>query len=177
MSNRLGYVKNPFVIAIVAILIMLCTSCSVKSVDDYYIENIEVIADGAQTVTISIRCDTVLNNLDKLDSELKKGDYIPSDGVILQQSTYALRENNTVFDALEKATKYNNFQLESQKGYIKGIAYLYEFSCGPLSGWIYKVNGESQNVGCNNYILKDGDVVEWLYTCDLGRDMNSNAIS
>ena len=55
--------------------------------------------------------------------------------------------------------------------YIRGINYLYEFSCGPLSGWMYKVNGEYPNYGCSKYKLKDGDVIEWVYTCDLGQDV------
>ena len=53
--------------------------------------------------------------------------------------------------------------------YIRGIHYLYEFSCGPLSGWMYLVNGKTTNLGCSNYPLKDGDYVEWVYTCDLGK--------
>ena len=55
--------------------------------------------------------------------------------------------------------------------YIQGINYLYEFSCGPLSGWMYKVNGEFPNRGCSKYELNDGDVIEWVYTCNLGMDV------
>ena len=55
--------------------------------------------------------------------------------------------------------------------YIQGIHYLYEFSCGPLSGWMYRVDGEFPNFGCSKYRLKDGQVIEWVYTCDLGKDV------
>ena len=55
--------------------------------------------------------------------------------------------------------------------YKRQIHYLYEFSCGPLSGWMYLVNGKTTNLGCSNYPLKDGDYVEWVYTCDLGKDI------
>ena len=55
--------------------------------------------------------------------------------------------------------------------YVQGINNLYEFSCGELSGWMYRVNGVFPNYGCSKYVLKDGDVVEWVYTCDLGRDV------
>ena len=54
---------------------------------------------------------------------------------------------------------------------MQGINYLYEYSCGPLSGWMFRVNGEYPGKGCSNYILQDGDQVEWVYTCDLGRDV------
>lgn len=33
------------------------------------------------------------------------------------------------------------------------------------------MNGAFPNYGCGMYELKDGDVVEWVYTCDLGRDV------
>ena len=55
--------------------------------------------------------------------------------------------------------------------YISGINYLYEFALGDLSGWIYFVNGESPSVSCDQYQLKDGDFVEWLYSCELGNDL------
>ena len=42
---------------------------------------------------------------------------------------------------------------------------------GELSGWMYRVDGWFPNYGCSRYQLQDGDVVEWLYTCDLGADI------
>ena len=61
--------------------------------------------------------------------------------------------------------------------YIEGIHNLYEFDCGDLSGWMYKVNGWFPNYGCSRYQLKQGDVIEWVYTCDLGKDVGGgNAV-
>ena len=57
--------------------------------------------------------------------------------------------------------------------YIEGINNIYEFSCGELSGWMYCVNGEYPNVGCSDYKIKDGDNIEWYYTCDLGEDLKN----
>ena len=37
----------------------------------------------------------------------------------------------------------------------------------------YSVNGWFPNYGCSRYQVKDGDVVEWRYTCDLGEDLGS----
>ena len=59
--------------------------------------------------------------------------------------------------------------------YVSGIGYLYEFDYGDLSGWMYRVNGETPSVGCAEYALSDGDQVEWLYTCDLGNDLEPAA--
>ena len=58
--------------------------------------------------------------------------------------------------------------------YIEGINNLYEFDCGELSGWMYKVNGNFPNYGCTNYKIKNGDNIEFVYTCDLGKDVGGD---
>jgi hypothetical protein len=60
---------------------------------------------------------------------------------------------------------------EPERRGIAGINNLYEFDVGELSGWMYKVNGWYPNYGCSRYQVKDGDLIEWNYTCDLGRDL------
>ena len=55
--------------------------------------------------------------------------------------------------------------------YVKGIADLYEFAYGNLSGWIYRVNEEVMAVGCGQAVVKPGDVIEFLYTENLGEDL------
>ena len=42
---------------------------------------------------------------------------------------------------------------------------------------MYKVNGWFPNYGCSSYYLKDGDVIEWVYTCDLGKDVGDNSMA
>lgn len=124
--------------------------------------------------TISVRCDTILNNLSRLKPEKKE--LIPENGVILETRTANFFEGETVFDLLTRELKNNKIHIEFNKtingsAYIEGINNIYEFDCGDLSGWQYKVNGETPNVGCSDYILKHGDVVEWVYTCDFGNDI------
>ena len=36
---------------------------------------------------------------------------------------------------------------------------------------MFRVNDWFPNYGCSRYVLKDGDTVEWVYTCDLGKDV------
>ena len=56
--------------------------------------------------------------------------------------------------------------------YIEGLNHLYEFDCGPESGWMYKVNDWFPNYGCSAYSLKNGDKIVWCYTCNgLGADV------
>lgn len=132
-------------------------------------------ASDEPSVTISIRCDTVLDNMDSL-SDAAAG-IIPADGVILAETELTLSEGESVFDLLSRATRDNNVHMEYsstpiyQSSYIEGIGNLYELDCGPLSGWMYRVNGVFPNYGCSKYAAQDGDVIEWVYTCDLGEDV------
>lgn len=143
-----------------------------QSVEDYYLEHIDDITEDSQTVFLSINCSTVLDNAEKLDKGLER--YV-GNGEILPKTEYVLREKDTAYDLLLRAVRYNKIQLEhKENGYIMGINYLYEFSCGELSGWMYRVNGEFPTVSCADYVLSDGDYVEWVYTCDLGRDVGDN---
>ncbi|QQP13288.1 DUF4430 domain-containing protein [Lysinibacillus agricola] len=137
-------------------------------------------APKKRTVTIAIRVDTLLKHWDKLDASLQSEKYVPKNGIILKTTTYELlSEKDTVWDVLQRATKEHKIQMEYQGAneniynsvYVEGINHLYEFSAGELSGWMYKVNGVYPNYGCSQYVLKDGDVIEWNYTVDLGRDL------
>ena len=134
------------------------------------------------TVTLEIRCDTLSSDMSKLENPAIK-DYIPADGVILAKTTYKGTTDNSVFDALNTLCRNNDIQLEFsytpiyESYYIEGINYLYEFDCGSLSGWMYKVHGWCPNYGCSSSYLKDGDVIEWVYTCDLGKDVGDNPMA
>ena len=134
-----------------------------------------VITDDQLTCTLSVRCDTILVNMDSLDKE--KAELVPSDGIIFAEKEVVFYEGESVFDVLVREMKQNRIHMEFvdtpiyNSVYIEGIANLYEYDCGELSGWIYRVNGWVPNYGCSGYELKDGDRVEWLYTCDLGKDL------
>ncbi|WP_404988693.1 DUF4430 domain-containing protein [Clostridium culturomicium] len=167
------------IFALILLISVLVMGTDIKSVEEYYMTNIDNITETSETVTISIRCDTVMDNYEKLSESLKRDEFIPQDGIILEPTEYVLRPGDTVFDILDRTVRYNRIQMEYQGAdennfgsvYIQGINYLYEFSCGPLSGWMYKVNGEFPNRGCSKYELNDGDVIEWVYTCNLGMDV------
>jgi len=140
----------------------------------------EPLAEKKQSVTIAIRVDTLLKHWDMLDPALQSEKYVPKNGAILKSAKYELlSKKETVWDVLQRATKEHKIQMEYQGAneniynsvYIEGINHLYEFSAGELSGWMYKVNGVYPNYGCSQYVLKDGDVIEWNYTVDLGRDL------
>ena len=138
-------------------------------------ENQEINNKKKYTCTFSIECSTILNNLSDLDPD--KRHLVPSDGVILPPTKVTFYEGESVYDVLQRVCKENNIHMESSwtpvynSAYIEGINNLYEFDCGELSGWMYRVNGWYPNYGCSRYQLADGEVVEWRYTCDLGNDV------
>lgn len=139
------------------------------------VEDQHVNANKELTCTLSISCETILNNMDKLNSS--KINYVPSNGIIYGERTVVFNEGESVFDVLLRETKRNRIHRAFRNtpayssNYIEGINNLYEFDCGELSGWMYSVNGWYPNYGCSRYELKNGDKIEWKYTCDLGRDL------
>jgi len=139
----------------------------------------QINEDGSFTVTLSIRVDTILPNMHILNSE--KHELIPADGVIFAARQVTAYEGESVFNVLQREMRRNGIHMASRftpvfnSAYVEAINNIYEFDVGPLSGWMYRVNGEFPNFGSSRYILSPGDVIEWLYTVDLGRDIGGHA--
>lgn len=130
--------------------------------------------------TLEIRCDTVVDT-SKLENQAV-APYVPEDGVILAATEFTFTPGESVFDVLLRATREKGIQMEFRDDqlysgkYIEGINYLYEFDGGPLSGWMYHVNGQFPNHGCAAISVEDDDAIVWVYTCDLGVDVGDNSI-
>ena len=100
---------------------------------------------------------------------------VPSSGTILAKTKVEFQEGDTVFDVLCRIRDTYKIHV-SYRGtngaqYVDGINNLYEFDGGRWSGWMYCVNDWYPNYGCGQYAVKNGDVIEWNYTCNLGRDL------
>ena len=131
---------------------------------------------GDKTCTITIVCPTIFDNLNSLNAE--KAPFVPKDGTILPSTKVTFTEGETVFDVLRRVCDAAQLQIEYsytplyESYYVEGINHLYEFDCGPESGWMYKVNEWFPNYSCSAYTLKDGDDIVWCYTCTgLGADV------
>lgn len=135
------------------------------------------VGTQAYTCTLEVRCDTILDNLEDLDPE--KTDLVPEDAVIFPTTTVTFYEGESVFDLLQREMKQAAIHMEYtstpiyKSSYIEGIGNLYELDCGPLSGWMYQVNGWYPNYGSSRYQLQPDDIVIWRYTCDLGQDLGT----
>lgn len=161
MKNRIGN------FLLVLFIVMNLVAC--KGTDNSGENNLKC--------TFSIECGTVLDNVDKLSTEI--AEVIPEDGVIVKEKEIVFSEGESVYDVLTRVCRDEKILMESSftpgtgSAYIEGIANLYEFDCGKESGWMYSVNGEFPNVSCSDKKIKHGDVIRWQYTCNLGKDIKS----
>lgn len=132
-------------------------------------------AEAAQAVTfsctISITCEAVLEHLDAM--EPAKAELVPAGGSILSTTTVTVTEGESVYDVLRRVCTNAGIPLDASitpgygSAYVRGIQNIYEFDCGSLSGWKYRVNGIVPNYGCSSYILQEGDNIQFYFTTDL----------
>ena len=145
-------------------------------------DNRLVTSENTENIcTITIRCDTVLDNQNLLEEA--KVPYVPADGVILPEITVEFTPGENVFDVLQRVCEAADIPLEYSwtplydSYYLEGICHLYEFDCGPESGWMYQVSGKFPNYGCSSYEVQPGDRIEWLYSCiGLGADLGADVM-
>lgn len=159
-------------ITLAVTLVLLC-GCGKSDT----VEVADANGDGVLTCTLEIRCDTLLENLDQLTKE--KAALVPEDGTLLSVTEVEFTGGNSVFDVFRQTLREKKIHFEYVDAsaydsvYIEGIGNLYEFDCGPQSGWMYSVNGTYPGLGCSAYTLADGDVIVFSYTLDLGSDLGA----
>ncbi|HBL83934.1 MAG: hypothetical protein A2Y17_03875 [Clostridiales bacterium GWF2_38_85] len=157
-------------IIILLLTLVMLNSCNIQTPEGYYGDDLGSLYEGCKSVYVSINCEEILSNMDLLSDGL--AEYVPENGIILKKKEYLLVKGDTVLDLLIKVTKYYQIHMDVLEAttlgssYVKGINHLYEFDCGPMSGWTYYVNGEMPGVGCDSYKLSDGDIVEWRYSVE-----------
>ncbi|MCL2202037.1 MAG: DUF4430 domain-containing protein, partial [Oscillospiraceae bacterium] len=134
-----------------------------------------IAGDGSFTVTLSVRAHMILYNMHLL--HIDKHELVPADGWIFPPTQVTAYEGESVFNVLQREMRRNRIHMSSRftpvfnSAYVEAINNLFEFDVGPLSGWMYSVNGWFPNFGASRYLLSPGDVIEWVYTVDLGRDL------
>ena len=124
-----------------------------------------------ESITVSIRfntdCVSGSTQAESLQSKMRTAS-VGSTGTLY----VTLSGSKTVMDALLAASSTAGFTVNytgsTYGAYVTGIEGL---NAGGAAGWMYKVNGWFPNYGCSRYQLQNGDVIEWVYTCDLGDDV------
>ncbi len=138
-------------------------------------QDVDVDDEIIYTATLSVTAKTILNNMHLFNKD--KIEVLPDDGVIYSKRTVSFHKGESVFDVLLREMRKHSIHMEFvmtpiyNSNYIEGINNIYEFDCGELSGWMYRVNGWFPNYGASRYQLENNDEIEWIYTCDLGRDI------
>jgi hypothetical protein len=161
--------KKAFLVVFCLICLFAFCACGEKQEN----QNIDMSKKG--TCTLLVECSTILDQINSLDE--RKRDIVPADGIIFAAQEVAFYEGESVFDVLKREMKNNQISMEFVwtpgygSNYVEGIANLYEFDCGELSGWMFCVNGWYPNYGASLYTVSEGDVIEWHYTCDIGEDL------
>ena len=101
----------------------------------------------------------------------------PSGKVVMATEEFSIKKETNLFDATKEIGKKKNISIQTTGsgawGYVEGIGEFREFDYGDESGWLFRVNGIFSNTGAGSYMLQDGDVVEWMYTKDLGKDVGA----
>lgn len=125
-------------------------------------------AKGEYKATVSIDCSKIWAH--EADLNADKADYVPKDGVVLGETEVFFDGEVTAYDLLQAVCQERKIQMDAEDSaygkYVKGIAQLYAGDCGDMSGWMYKVNGEFAEVGCDAYTVQEGDEICWVFICD-----------
>ena len=96
------------------------------------------------------------------------------DGTWLSKSV-TVKKGSTVYHAFAKALEGSGITaVGAESGYIRsmtkgGVTYG-EFTAGPNSGWLYKVNGRLPGLPLTQQAVADKDYVLWYYTSDWKTD-------
>ena len=161
------------VLTVILALLMLC-GCGKTNTADVA----DTKGDGKLTCSLEVRCDTLLGKLDQMTPE--KAALVPENGILLETVELEFNGGESVFDVFRKVLREEKIHFEYVDAsaydsvYIEGIGNIYEFDCGPQSGWMFSVNDVYPGLGCSAYTLADGDVIVFHYTCDLGADLGAD---
>ena len=82
-----------------------------------------------------------------------------------------LPEGTTAMDVFRQVLTANGYTYEAKGSYVQAVikpdgTKVAEFSKGPNSGWVFRVNGEFPDVAMQDFRLSDGDVIEVFFTAD-----------
>lgn len=84
---------------------------------------------------------------------------------------YDQPEGTTAMDVFRQVLTANGYTYEAKGSYVQAVikpdgTKVAEFSKGPNSGWVFRVNGEFPDVAMQDYQISDGDVIEVLFTAN-----------
>ena len=91
--------------------------------------------------------------------------------VFFAAQSFDLNPNETVYSLLRRTGLTIVSTGSAGNQYVRSINGWGEFSDGPESGWMFRVNGIFPVQSAGQHVLRDGDRVEWLFSRNLGADL------
>lgn len=156
----------------------------------YYYVDISYTDDSGNTYTLSSKSSqaTVIVGNASLpvipSGQISVSFAIEGFGSLPGMSTHTVSASggSTAADLVKNQLTANGYTYEwssSMGGYLAsvtkyGITYS-EFTAGPNSGWMYRVNGIAPQIGMSGYTLQEGDEVVLYYTGDYTKDPYSTS--
>lgn len=101
-------------------------------------------------------------------------------GYVINPTSVELQPGDTAWTVLKRELDKRglncSYEFTEKYGsiYVQSIDGDGEFDHGSGSGWMYNVNGWYPNYGSSKYVLKNGDVLQWRYTTNLGADLGED---
>ncbi|HXL09447.1 MAG TPA: DUF4430 domain-containing protein [Candidatus Bathyarchaeia archaeon] len=80
----------------------------------------------------------------------------------LIEKTFTIAEKSTVLDALSIAAPVVTSRKFGMDHFVEEIARIRNDFASD-QGWHFEVNGYRSNVPAERYLVKDGDLIKWLY--------------
>ena len=78
------------------------------------------------------------------------------------EKTVIMHEKSTVFDALSAAVRVVTSRKFGMDHFVEEIGGVRNDFASDR-GWHFEVNGYRSNVPAERYLVKDGDLIKWLY--------------
>lgn len=123
-----------------------------------------ILLCGCGSVNFDAACHiTVSAETASLPSEYRE--ILPEDGVLFSGDV-AFASGEDLLSVMRRAMREEKLPLVIEGGYVSAVGGLAPGGAGPMSGWTFTVNGEMPMEGCDEILLKDGDVVEWTYVTE-----------
>ncbi len=116
--------------------------------------------DAKIQVTLSVNCSAAVKAGNSVALQLAP------DGWLLPETRFSVEPGATVYDLLKQSGLVVAAQDSMFGKYVYSIQSLAEKACGGQSGWVFTVDGNTQNQSSSKTVLSDGARVEWNYTID-----------
>lgn len=132
--------------------------------------------DEHLSASIQISVQPILDHMDDLNES--KIQYVPEDGMLLNDQVITYEEGSTALDVLLKVTKDYRIAVDYEDGaqsssgssFVKGIGQIYNGDCLDTSGWMLKIDGKWAETGASEITIKNGQKMEWIFICDYDID-------